>query len=577
MLLFFLVLLLQTTQGQEVTIDSLGNGPGILPFNLGTTRIISHYHSFLSYVNLDKIQFQVDSISSKLSEVRPKLNDKTSFLFEPHINYLATKLSKIYSQLETFQHSRNKRGLINGLGSIIKSISGNLDQTDAIKYNSAIQTLHENEQKLEVQIEQHVSLSKTWMLQNSELLTNITKNQEQIGNVLNSIIKNKDSDFTYFAHMAQHLLILSDNIDSLFEALHKLEYTLGFIRASSTPHTVVSLAEIRNMLDKLRILYLKHEIPDLELRDYYDIIKLGYFYRDNQIVIVFKMPIAFPQLYNLYKLSVIPNKNNQILLPTLPYIAISGEDSTYMEAECPKVNSLYLCETKTRYKTPDEPNCIQHLILHQELLPSCKLTTVILKKEAVEQLDEKHYTMNFPKPTKVKIFCKQEIYKTLEGSYLAVIPYKCFIKTPHFTIANSNNHIKGFALEIIQLPISKEPPASREPPVILNSIALENLHSINKRIMLETPVELSNVTDASLYHTTIPVYAILFGAGALIIALMYRQQRLRRSQRKQSSESHNLPPSGESAETQPSRKTNPSKIIIDHSNISSSLPRRISK
>lgn len=209
MLLFFLVLLLQTTQGQEVTIDSLGSGPGILPFNLGTTRIISHYHSFLSYVNLDKIQFQVDSISSKLSEVRPKLNDKTSFLFEPHINYLATKLSKIYSQLETFQHSRNKRGLIDGLGSIIKSISGNLDQTDAIKYNSAIQTLHENEQKLEVQIEQHVSLSKTWMLQNSELLTNITKNQEQIGNVLNSIIKNKDSDFTYFAHMAQHLLILN--------------------------------------------------------------------------------------------------------------------------------------------------------------------------------------------------------------------------------------------------------------------------------------------------------------------------------------------------------------------------------
>ncbi|CAH0692022.1 unnamed protein product [Spodoptera exigua] len=331
------------------------------------------------------------------------------------------------------------------------------------------------------------------------------------------------------------------------------------------------------MLDKLRILYSKDEILDLELRDYYDIMKLGYFYRDNQIVIVFKMPIAFPQLYNLYKLSVIPNRNNQILIPTSPYIAISGKDSTYMEAECPKVNSLYLCETKTRYETPDEPSCIQHLILHQELLPSCKLTRVILKKDAVEQLDEKHYTMNFPKPTKVKIFCKQEIYKTLEGSYLAVIPYNCFIKTPHFTIANSNNHIKGFALEIIQLPISSEPPASREPPVILNSIDLENLHSVNKKIILETPVELSHVTDTSLYHTTIPVYAILFGAGALIIALVYRQQRLRRSQRNQSSESHNLPPSGESAETQPSRKTNPSEIIVDHSNISSSLPRRISK
>ncbi|CAH1634756.1 unnamed protein product [Spodoptera littoralis] len=227
--------------------------------------------------------------------------------------------------------------------------------------------------------------------------------------------------------------------------------------------------------------------------------------------------------------------------------AISGNDSTYMEAECPKVNSLYLCETKTRYERPDEPDCIQHLILHQELLPSCKLTTVKLRKEAVEQLDEKHYTINFPRPTKVKI------------------------------VSNSNNHIKGFALEIIQLPTSNELPASREPPVILNSIALENLHSINKKIMLETPVELSNVTDMSLYHTTIPVYLILLGAGALIIALMYRQQRSQHSQKNQSLEGHNLAASRESAESQQSRKINPSEIIIDHSNISSSLPREISK
>lgn len=567
------------TRGQEVTIDSLGNGPGILPFNLGTTRIVSHYHSFLNYVNLDGIQSQIDVVSKQLSDFRPKLNNKTSLLFEPHLNYLTSKLTKISTQLKSFEHTRHKRGLIDGLGSVIKSISGNLDQTDAIKYNNAIKILQENEHKIESQINQHVSLSQTWVLRNANLLTNITKNQERIGNVLNRIINSTaDFDFIHYAHMTQYLIILSDNIDNLFEELQKLEYTLAFIRALSTPHTVVSLVEIRNMLDKLRILYSNSEILNIELRNYYDVIKLGYFYLDNQIVLVFKVPIAFPPIYNLYKLSLVPNKHNKILLTNSPFIAISGQDSMYMEAECPKVDSLYLCEAKSKYKTQDDSDCIQHLISQQELLPSCKLSSVALKKEAMEQLDEKHYTISFPYPTKVKISCRQETYKTLEGSYLAIIPYNCHIKTPEFTIANSNNHIKGFALEIIQLPTYfEDSEASKETPIILNSANLENLHSANTKIMLQTPIKLEEAIDTSLYHTTIPIYLMLSGASALVITVMYRRRRVKRLHENQSTEMNDVTPSGNYAEIQDSNRTNPSGIRVEHSNISSSLSHQISK
>lgn len=38
-------------------------------------------------------------------------------------------------------NSRIQRGLINGLSFIIKSISGNLDNKDAVKYNQAIDRL----------------------------------------------------------------------------------------------------------------------------------------------------------------------------------------------------------------------------------------------------------------------------------------------------------------------------------------------------------------------------------------------------------------------------------------------------
>lgn len=59
-------------------------------------------------------------------------------------------------QLLTFQGKRSKRGL-NGLGSIIKSVSGNLDYTDALKYENVIAILQKNENNLAIEINHQIS------------------------------------------------------------------------------------------------------------------------------------------------------------------------------------------------------------------------------------------------------------------------------------------------------------------------------------------------------------------------------------------------------------------------------------
>lgn len=292
-----------------------------------------------------------------------------------------------------------------------------------------------------------------------------------------------------YAHLAQHFLILGGNIDRLSEELYKLENTLAFIRVSGAPHSILNIADLKVILDKLRILYHKDEILGVELRYFYDIIKLGYFYIDSQIVLVYKVPIASPSTYDLYKLSLIPNKNNQILIPNLPYIAISGHDSMYIETECPKVETWYLCERKSNYKLRDDPDCIQQLILKQEVQPTCKLTSVILTNEALEQLDGKHYTVSFPKQTKVKTSCGQEQFRILQGSYLISIPLGCYLKTPTFTINNADDRIKGHPLKIMELPAYREKVRAVDSSVILNSIDLENLHSINEKVSLQTPTK----------------------------------------------------------------------------------------
>ena len=462
------------------------------------------------------------------------MNNKTRSLYEPHIQYLHIKLDKITDQLSTFEPNRVKRGLVDGLGSIVKSISGNLDYTDAIKYNNAIKILQNNEHKLETEFNNHISLSKEWMTQHSKLLSQIYENQSKMSKVLNLIMSSNtdnDAELIKYAHFAQYLLILSDNIEELSDEIRQLEYLLAFIHARSTFHSMLSTISFKSMINRLKSLYSKDEILDLELREYYDIIKLGSYYINKQVVIVFKLPIFIPSIYTLYKLSVVPNKNHQILIPTLPYIALQGSDSMYIETECPKSKNWYLREDTLKHRTSQHDDCIQHLITKQSLTAACHPGTVSLTGTALEQLDDMHYTLSFPRLTKIQISCGQERFETLQGSYLATIPASCSIKTPDVTLSNTKDRVKGHALKLTNLPpLQVSSPQNPAPAVILNSMDLEHLQAANTKISLQAPLKLQQDVNSSLYHTTIPTYTILLSAVVLSAAvILYRQWRSRRT------------------------------------------------
>lgn len=513
---------------QEIKLESLDDGPGILPFKLGSARFISHYHSFLQDIDLQKLQNKVISVNDQIDNFSPQLHNKTNALFEPHLDYLKNKLVSVLEQVETFQINRVKRGLVDGLGSVVKSITGNLDYSDALRYNQAIKSLEDNENKLVTELNSHVSLSKNWTLQYTKILDTITDNQNKIEMLLKKIHEaeaSRDNDLVKYAHLAQTLMILTDNVDSISQELLKLQNILAFIRASTTHHSVLNLYAIRDIIRKLKVLYGSERVVDLDIREYFDIIKLGSYYVGNSLVIVYKIPIVLPSSYNMYKLSIIPNKNHEILIPPFPYLAIHEKDFKYIEAECPKTSKWYLCEEKRNQPNRSPDDCIQHLISTQQRNNRCSPTTISLSKSAYEELDEKHYSISFPVSTKVHLSCGQDLYQTLQGSYLAIIPQQCYIETPEFTISNIHDRLKGQALKIMDLPKSNYVTPSSTPIFKLNSINLNQLHATNKKISLQSPLQLDANNDYALYHTTIPMYLLLSGACALTCGLLYRKYR----------------------------------------------------
>lgn len=137
-------------------------------------------------------------------------------------------------------------------------------------------------------------------------------------------------------------MILSDNVDYISQEIIKFQNILAFVKTSTLHHLALDQTTLRSIIDKLHII-------NLDIREYYDIIKVRLFYVGNEIVLVFQFPIVISFIYNLYQLSMIPNKYHQVLSPTFPFLVIHEKEFRYIEAECPKASKWHLCIEKPNY------------------------------------------------------------------------------------------------------------------------------------------------------------------------------------------------------------------------------------
>lgn len=524
---------------QEIKFESLDDGPGILPYKLGPMKITTHYHTFLQYIKLDDIEDKTHSLQNHLHNYQNQLPSDIYSVYEIQINYLLNKLDEILYQIKSLQPTRSKRGVIDGLGTVIKSITGNLDYTDALRYNEAIKLLESNQEKITNEINNQLSISKEWITKYNSVLTQLVENQSKINSTLMLILSNmNDSTLIKYAKFAQLLVILSENIDDLRNELLRIENSLAFTHASSMHHSMISIDVLSSMIDKLKNIYGKESILNLELRDYYNIIQPASYYADKQIVFIFRFPIISKDNFSLYRLAVVPNRKSQALIPSSPFIATNENSFVYIEAECQKHSSWYLCEMELNHQIRTNSDCIHELIIKQVLKESCHLTTVNLLRESMEKLDDMHYLISFPQHQKIQISCGKQEFTSLKGSYLITIPLGCKIISEEFTLINDNNEIRGQPLKLMKI---SDEVAHLDTTINISSINIQGLHRLKDKIMIQSPLHIEHQKDTTIYHTTIPIYAILFSAGALIILLNYRKYKKTTTKKEETSENGDNP------------------------------------
>lgn len=440
------------------------------------------------------------------------------------------------SKLNTFRTKRYKRGLINPLGSLIKSITGNLDYNDAIRYEEFFHILKKNNQDLTDSFNKHVTLYKQMTFHQTEVLKNISYNQIKLEKAFSYYVNstsNSNEQIIRYAHLSQILIILNENVQDLLIEIDRIENIVAFSQSSTVHHSILSLHTINDMLSKLRNLYNQNQIINFtDIRYYYNLISLGCYFVENKLIIVLKFPIVTSLSYNLYHLCPVPNKDHVVIIPPSPYIATNSKEYAYMEAECPKFDTVYICSQQMSFQTRTRRDCIFRLIHLQEIDETCSPTPIALSKEALMELDNQHYIVSFQQPTKIQMICGQERHQTIEGSFLVTIPISCSMKTPEFTITNVNDKIRGGNFEILTFPQEDLQALSssnnRKPYFNITAIDLNKLHELQNQLTMEHSAKINDIDWISTYHTTIPFYVLVIPCIIAIFILYYLRRRSNR-------------------------------------------------
>jgi hypothetical protein len=339
---------------QEVQIQNLNNNPGILPFKLGHAKIKIASHTFLHYINLKPIKNKVDYLNHKISEFKKVVESAQSKSYHELINqyeHIKHQMKVINKKLNIFYPlNRQKRGIINPLGSLVKFISGNMDNDDAQEIHEHILKLETTENKIIRQLNNHISLSKNIMLGINDTFASIIQNQIKLDNKTNELIQSVNEDkfnYLHFTITENILHQINYNLDSLLIYLSELENAVTFANLEIVHPSILSYEDLKIIINELYSIYDHKQLLFSNINDlskYYSIIKIKVRILNEKIMFSLEFPLIHPETFDHYHLFSIPNINQLTIIPGQPLILekIILKNSTVSQIEKLHLNKIPL-------------------------------------------------------------------------------------------------------------------------------------------------------------------------------------------------------------------------------------------
>lgn len=447
-------------------------------------------------------------------------------------------INQINQILPIHNQIRQKRGLINGLGNIIKSITGNLDQEDAERLDHNIEILKQNQNNIKISLDKQTTLLGKSIKSFKTITENITHNQKILGMKVNQIITIlkdiKTQEASDFEEYRTHMILtqISMFFQNIYDLLEKIEVAITFAKLNTFHNAIVKSAEL---LEELKIIdkAIKTEklpfepIPENILK-IENIIGIKSYVKNFEINFIIEIPLVKRDNYNIFQLFPLPTPNGEyhkMIIPNFNYLIINERNFGYSDESCKQVvDKEYLCthiHSENMYKNLP---CEVQLLRYQHNLSNCNQIAIKIEKLDIQNIDEGKWILVTNKDIVATQYCGTSQDQVLfNGTYLIELSSPCSLKIDNVLIKsyrNSKDLFQNIPLPDFNLNLTHKTVYSNVNPLKMNSVNLNKLDDIQKEINVQK-YENSKLLNNSIYYHKTSFWTILLYILLVILILYY--------------------------------------------------------
>ena len=366
-------IIIHMTLGQKLNIYDMTDNKGILPLKLGSAKLIENHLKLIHIVNLTDYENNINIIRNnveRLIDEIEKFNYENSTItlqkkLDLVLNSTVIIMKKKFNNLENAfdlikpinlkLDSKVKRGIVDGLGTVIKTITGNMDNNDYHEINNHLKLLKLNQFNITNQLSKQIYINEK-MIERFNKITDHINNQQNIIEKFNALI-DKNSLPYYSILTIQYCNQIIYDIELLRNHLENILESINLAKLNVISNHILHPDEISYVTE----IFKNQNINLVSKEDVYQFLELQAYYNETSLIFIIQIPTFYSYSYILYHLNQLPINNNITLNIEKPYIVINENTYLFLEKPCLKIENTFYCSKQSLQKIKDE-DCIPNII-----------------------------------------------------------------------------------------------------------------------------------------------------------------------------------------------------------------------
>lgn len=416
------------------------NNAGIIPINLGEARLQDSTHTLTHTYDLQPLidnfrllTLQYQSFVTKYPNITGNAQIQCKIL-----DAITQNINNKIDNFQILNKSRKKRGLINGLGTALKFITGNLDSTDGDKINEIFNEIKTNKLSTYNALKYQISINEQLLTEYNKLVSTINHNVVE----LNSQFKYLSYEIKglNFRELLNEMLIV---YNMFLETFRSVENSLTFCKLNIFHPDIITSNILMHELNKISQLYpdqLLFPVKSESTINFETSLSTSCMLFSNKILFLISIPLYSKSPYNLFYLFPTPSyvKDELVILkPKTNYVIQNQNSISSLQQICANIGQKYHCSSED--VIPEEDPCIQDILLHKST-KSCNYFKVKTTLQAVTRIPHSAYILLYFPTGDVISITESSRTRTihLKGLHVLHVAHNIIVKYKNKTILSSS-------------------------------------------------------------------------------------------------------------------------------------------